>query len=239
MSDRAGDSPKNQAAVAWSVAVMCYNECGSLKEMVERTLATMRKTGQSFEVLIVDDGSTDGSGMIADELAAANGEVRVLHHSPNKGIGAVLNAGYRETRGDTVAILPADLQFAPEDLPRAMEASAAADVVGITRAGRHDPFGRMVLSFIDRSLVRLFFGVRAGDLHWVKLYRRRVLNAVTIESTTPMVDTELLVKAHRMNAKIVELPLPHHPRTKGQSHGAPLKTIVKTFVDLLKLRWRM
>jgi len=223
----------------YSIAVMCYNEEGNLREMVERTLATMRKTGVTFDILIINDGSKDKSGEIADALAKENREVRVLHHSPNKGIGSVLIAGYGQTRGKVAAILPADLQFAPEDMPAAMKALDGADVVNITRPQRNDPFKRKVISFIDRSLVRVFFGLRAADLHWVKLYRRGVLDKITIVSRTPLVDTELLIKANRMKAKIVELPLQHYPRVAGQSTGGNLKLLIKTFLELWKLRLKI
>lgn len=225
-------------APRWSVALMCYNEAERLREAVERTLATMRRTGDPFEVLVIDDGSTDGSGAIADALAAAHPEVRALHHPGNQGIGSVLIDGYRRTSGEVVAIIPADLQFAPEDLPAAMARMNEADVVNIVRARRHDPWRRTLISAFDRMLVRLLFGLRVSDLHWVKLYRRRVLDAVTIESTSPMVDTELLVKAHRLRARIVELPLPHHPRTTGKSTGARLSFLVGTFLELVRLALR-
>src|SRR5438874_6595765 len=85
---------------ACSIAVMCYNEAGNLRPMVERTVKTLRSMNMSFEVLIIDDGSKDGSGPLADQLAAElPNEVRVLHHPTNTGIGSVLIDGYRKTRG--------------------------------------------------------------------------------------------------------------------------------------------
>ncbi len=235
-------SASNNSAVAqpdYSIDVMCYNEEGNLRAMVERTLAAMRKTGVSFDVLIINDGSKDKSGEIADALAKENSEVRVLHHSPNKGIGAVLIAGYGQTSAHVGAILSADPQFAPEDMAAAMKALDGADVVNITRPQRNDPVRRKVISWIDRTLVRVLFGLRAADLHWVKLYRREVLEKITIVSRTPLVDTELLIKANRLGAKIVELSLPHYPRVAGVSTGGNLKLLLKTFLELLKLRMKI
>jgi acetyltransferase-like isoleucine patch superfamily enzyme len=225
---------------AWSVAVMCYNERETLKAMVERTMAVMTKIGEPFEILIVDDGSSDGSDEVARRLAVGYAEVRVYRHPTNEGIGQVLRDGYQLTRGAAVVVLPADLQFAPEDLPDAMAAlRAGADVVCVRRAGRKDPGLRKVLSSVDEALVRLLFGVRIRDLHWVKIYRRSVLDKLAIESHTPMVDTELLVKSYRAGFRLVEVSLPHHPRTAGRSTGATLSVIAKTFGDLLKLRVRL
>ena len=228
-------------APAWSIAVMCFNEEALLEPMVQRTLAVMRGTGESFELLIVDDGSTDRSGAIADALAAAHPEVRVCHHPSNLGIGHVLLDGYRQTRGRVAMILPADLQFAPEDLPAAMEAARNADVLNICRPQRRDPWGRKLVSWVDERLVRLLFGLRVRDLHWVKLYRRELLDLLlpAVISRTPMVDTELLVRAHRRGARIVELALPHHPRTAGRSTGATWSRIARTLVDLVRLRLRL
>ena len=222
---------------AWSVAVMCYNERGTLQAMVERTRTVLTKIGEPFEILIVDDGSSDGSEEVARRLAVDYPEVRVHRHATNEGIGQVLRDGYQLTRGAAVVVLPADLQFAPEDLPDAMTAlRAGADVVCVRRAGRKDPGLRKVLSSIDEALVRLLFGVRLRDLHWVKMYRRSVLDTLNIESHTPMVDTELLLKSYRAGFRVVEVSLPHHPRTAGRSTGATLSVIAKTFADLLKLR---
>ncbi len=218
---------------------MCFNEAESLRPMVERTLAVLRGLAEPFEILIVDDGSTDGSGKIADELAGEHNEVRALHHPTNLGIGHVLIDGYRQTTGDIAAILPADMQFAPEDLPKALDALKNADVVNVRRPDRKDPPMRKLISRVDETLVALLFGVWIRDLHWVKLYRRHVLDGITIHSRTPMVDTELLIKAHRKGAKIVELSLPHYPRTAGSSTGATLSRLIRTFADLWKLRWRM
>jgi glycosyltransferase involved in cell wall biosynthesis len=236
---RKTDESLVQTVPAWSIAVMCFNEAGNLRQMVERTVAVMLGQKDTFEIVIVDDGSSDGSGKIADELAVQFPQVRVLHHPTNTGIGSVLIDGYAQSKGVVVAILPADLQFAPEDLPAAMKAIADADVINITRNQRNDPSYRRLISFVDRSLVRVLFGLRVTDLHWVKLYRRTVLERITIVSRTPLVDTELLIKANRMNARIVELDLPHHPRTAGKSKGATVRLLIKTFIDLIALRWKL
>jgi len=233
-SGKAGSGP------AWSVAVMCYNERETLKPMVERTMAVLAKNAEPFEIVIIDDGSTDGSDEVARRLAAAYPQVRLHRHPTNEGIGQVLRDGYQLTRGAAVAVLPADLQFAPEDLPVAMDAlRAGADVVCVHRAARKDPGLRKVISSLDEALVWLLFGVRMRDLHWVKLYRRSVLDRIAIESHTPMVDTELLVKSHRSGFRLAEVSLPQHPRTTGRSTGATLPLIAKTFVDLFKLRLRL
>src|SRR5207247_60916 len=144
-------------------AVMCYNEAGNLARMVERTVDVMKRLNEPFEILIIDDGSSDGSGKIADDLASRFAAVSVLHHQTNTGIGSVLIDGYTKTRGAVVAILPADLQFAPEDLPAAMQAIAGADVINITRNQRNDPAYRRVISFVDKTLVWMLFGLCVSD----------------------------------------------------------------------------
>jgi glycosyltransferase involved in cell wall biosynthesis len=227
--------PKSSAPL-WSVAVMCYNEKDCLAEMVQRTLAVLRRRGEAFEILIIDDGSTDGSAQIADTLAAAHPEVSVRHHPKNLGIGAVLRAGYNLTKGQVVAVLPADLQFAPEDLPAAMDRMAQADVLSILRRERNDSLPRKLISLTDRLLVWLLFGLAAKDLHWVKLYRREVLDKIELQSNTPLVDTELLIKAKRLGARMAELSLPQHPRSAGKSKGGNWRLLLKTFFELLRLR---
>ncbi|MFO0974207.1 MAG: glycosyltransferase [Phycisphaerae bacterium] len=224
-----------------SVVILCYNESALLREVVERTCAALAAGAGTHEVLVIDDGSRDGSAELADRLAQAHAAVRVHHHPGNLGIGAGLRSAYRLARGAAVWVIPADLQFAPEDILSALAALADADVVNVCRAARRDPWGRKLVSMVDRGLVRLLFGRSVRDLHWVKVYRRGVLEAVTAASRSPMVDTELLVRARRAGFRIVELSLPHHPRTAGQARGASLRNIAATLRDLLALRmalWR-
>jgi len=221
----------------YSVAIMCFNERESLEEVIARTLDVMNRSGDPFEVLIVNDGSTDGSGELADTLARAHAEVRVCHHPTNLGIGATLMDGYQRTTGEFAVILPADLQFSPDDLPRAFEKALNADVVVVHRDGRRDSWIRKMISLVDQTLVCLLFGLWMSDLHWVRVYRRSILDAVSIQCRTPMVDTELLVKAKWLGARIEEMSLPHYARYAGTSTGANLKRLVRTFADLIKLRW--
>lgn len=223
---------------AWSVAVMCFNEEGSLAEMVERTVRVLRELNGPFEILIVDDGSRDASPRIAESLTQKYPEVRLLRHPTNVGIGHVLIDGYTKTTGELTVILPADLQFAPEDLPKAFAAMEGQDVVNIGRPDRRDPAMRKVLSWVDETLVFVLFGVRLKDLHWVKVYRRKLLDEIckNIKSTTPMVDTELLIKSRRAGARMLQINLPHHPRVSGVSTGATMRRIIKTFGDLIRLR---
>lgn len=242
-SSAAGGSSEraNVMRPAYSIAVMCYNEEGSLAEMVDRTVRVLRELGKPFEILIIDDGSVDSSPRIAESLAEKYSEVRVLRHPTNVGIGHVLIDGYTKTSGEMTAILPADLQFAPEDLPKAFAALENHDVVNIGRPDRHDPAQRKALSRIDETLVLLLFGVRLKDIHWVKVYRRELLDKICrdIRSTTPMVDTELLIKSHRAKARLLQIDLPHHPRRSGVSTGATLRRIIKTFGDLIRLRFAL
>ncbi len=218
---------------------MCYNEAGTLRPLVERTVEAVRSLNESFEILIVNDGSRDGSGRIADQLAAEYAEVRVFHHPTNLGIGQVLIDGYRQTRGEIAVIIPGDAQFAPEDLPAALAALDGADVVNVSRTRRNDPLFRTFISAFDRGLALVLFGLWVGDLHWIKVYRRKVLDAVKIESRTPLVDTELLAKARKLGFKIKPVTLPHHPRTAGVSTGAKLPLLVKTLCEMARLRYRM
>jgi len=218
---------------------MCYNEAETLRSLVERTVNALRPLKQSFEILIVDDGSTDGSEQIADQLGSEYAEVRVFHHARNLGIGQGLVDSYSQTRGEIAVIIPGDAQFAPEDLPEALAALDGADVVNVSREKRNDPPFRTFISTFDRCLALVLFGLWVGDLHWVKVCRRSVLDAIKIASRTPLVDIELLAKARKLGFTIKPVTLPHHPRTAGVSTGAKLSLLVKTFFEMFRLRYRM
>lgn len=221
---------------AWSFAVMAYNEAATIDRVLDLLLETLPALKGSFEILVVDDGSTDSTAQQVGSRAASEPRIRLLQHPRNLGIGRTLKDAYQQTQGQWTAVLPADLQFDPRDLVHLAPYLEDADVINIFRATRHDPASRRLLSAAERLVTRALFGLRVRDLHWVKLYRRWVLDKIELETDSPLVDTELLVKAARLGARIREVALPHYPRTAGVSHGASLNHLAASARDLVRLK---
>jgi glycosyltransferase involved in cell wall biosynthesis len=221
-----------------------HNEEANLRGLVDEALETLPGLAETFEIVIVDDGSRDGTGAIADELTARYpGVVRTVHHPTNLGYGAALLSGFRAARHDLVAFTDGDRQFRVADLARLTERLAAADrpdvVVGY-RIKRADPLVRTLYARVYRFANLVWFGLRVRDVDCAcKLFRRAALEGVAIESGGAFFSAELLIKLRAAGRTIVEVGVPHHPRTAGSATGAKPSVVVRAVRDFWRLRLRM
>lgn len=174
-----------------------------------------------YEVLLVDDASTDATGSIADELARDNARVRVVHHAQNRKLGGALKTGFAEAHGDLVLYTDADLPFDLRDIEKAIRILRyyEADIVS---AYRFDRTGegprRLVYSYAYNHLVRATLGLRMRDVNFAfKLVRRPVLDCVTLVSEGSFIDVELLAKADRLGFHVTQFGVDYFPRTRGIS----------------------
>ena len=221
-----------------------HNEEANLEGLVAEALATLPRLADAFEIVIVDDGSRDATGRIADELTAANpAVVRAVHHPTNLGYGAALRSGFRAARHDHVAFTDGDRQFRVEDIGRLIERMAAADrpdvVVGF-RIKRADPLVRTLYARAYRLANRIFFGLRVRDVDCAcKLFRREALTGLAVESGGAFFSAELLIKLQANRRSIAEVGVPHHPRTAGAATGAKPSVVFRAVRDFWRLRLRM
>lgn len=213
------------------------NEEGTVERLTLDLLDILRSRFQDIEVIIVDDGSTDGTGRIADRLQAQNdGCVRVIHHPQNKGYGNALKAGFDAAQHDLVFFTDGDYQFDLGDLPQALALIDDCDVVAGYRLNRQDPRLRLFLARGYNRLVRVLFGLKLRDIDCsFKLFKRAALENIDIESNGYFIDTELMVKAKNRGLKIREFGVRHLPRTSGRSK-VRLKHIFTTLREIGRLR---
>jgi glycosyltransferase involved in cell wall biosynthesis len=221
-----------------------HNEEANLAGLVEEALGTLPGLADAFEIIIVNDGSRDATGRIADELTAANpGIVRAVHHPTNLGYGAALRSGFRAATNDHVAFTDGDRQFHVADLARLIDRLAepdAPDVVVGFRIKRADPLVRTVYARCYRLANRIFFGLRVRDVDCAcKLFRREALDGIGVESGGAFFSAELLIKLRAAGRTIAEVGVPHYPRTAGSPTGAKPQVIVRAVRDFWLLRLRM
>jgi glycosyltransferase involved in cell wall biosynthesis len=221
-----------------------HNEEANLDGLVEEALGELPRLAESFEIVIVDDGSRDGTPALADALVAAHPDVvRVVHHPTNLGYGAALRSGFRAARHDLVAFTDGDRQFRVADLGRLIERLGVADqpdvVVGF-RIRRADPPVRTIYARLYRLANLIFYGLRVRDVDCAcKLFRREALRGVRVESGGAFFSAELLVRLGRRSQRIVEVGVPHHPRTAGNPTGAKPSVILRAVRDFWRLRIRL
>ena len=221
-----------------------HNEEANVRELVAEALETLPTLAEVFEIIVVDDGSRDGTGPIADELAAANpGVVRAVHHPTNLGYGAALLSGFRAAAHDLVAFTDGDRQFRVADLGRLTARLGEADqpdaVVGY-RIKRADPLIRTIYARLYRFANRVWFGLKVRDVDCAcKLFRREALAGIAVESGGAFFSAELLIKLNAAGRSIAEVGVPHHPRTAGSPTGAKPSVIFRAVRDFWSLRLRL
>jgi len=221
-----------------------HDEEANVEGLVDEALATLPTLALVYEIVIVDDGSRDGSGTIADRLAAAHPDVvRVVHHPTNLGYGAALRSGFRAARHELVCFTDGDRQFRVADLGRLiarLEAADAPDVVVGYRLKRADPPLRTIYARLYRLANRLLFGLRVRDIDCAcKLFRRPALAGIHVSSGGAFFSAELLVKLLAAGRTIAEVGVPHHPRTAGSASGARLSVVGRAVRDFWSLRLLM
>ena len=225
-----------------SIILPAYNEEANVKSAVERVSAVARQLGMDYEIILVNDGSTDRTGEIARELAEHIPNFRLVEHYPNRGYGGALKAGFAAATKELVAFVPADNQFDFAEVRRLLEClhQEKADIVSGYRAKRQDNFIRKLNAFGWNMLIRALFGYLCRDIDCgFKLFRREVLEHVTLVSNGAMIDTELLAGAKARGFRIAEVPVTHLPRVAGEATGANLKVIARAFRDLVRFRRRL
>lgn len=221
-----------------------HNEEANLEALVAEALEALPVLADVFEVIAVDDGSTDQTGRIADRLAAEHPDVvRVVHHHPNRGYGGALRSGFEASRYELLAFTDGDRQFRVADIGRLTARIAGPDrpdvVVGF-RIKRADPLLRIVYARTYKLANRVFFGLRVTDVDCAcKLFRREALEDVRVESGGAFFSAELLTKILHAGRSIVEVGVPHYPRTAGSPTGARPSVIWRAVKDFWMLRLRM
>jgi glycosyltransferase involved in cell wall biosynthesis len=171
--------------------------------------------GMEYEIIIVDDGSTDGTSQIADELAEHSSRVKVVHHGVNRGYGAALGSGLRAAANALVFYTDADNQFDVDELRLFVPELEGVDMVLGYRVRRQDPWPRLVVARVYNWMIRILFGLRVRDIDCsFKLARRAVLEGIEVKSLTGLGDAEILIKALKAGASMKELPVNHFRRMR-------------------------
>ncbi|MBI5554766.1 MAG: glycosyltransferase family 2 protein [Elusimicrobia bacterium] len=221
-----------------SVFFPCYNEEANIKTLVSKAIAVLTQLADIFEVIIVNDGSADKTREIVSALARADQRVRVVTHESNRGYGAALRSGFAAARYRVVCFTDADGQFDLQEIENFLPLIETYDAVLGYRLKRQDKFYRKINTFIYKTAVNLLFrlGVRDIDCAF-KMFRREVMNSITISSDGAVASAEMLIKAKRQGCRFVEVGVHHYPRQAGQPSGAKFSVIFKAFFELFKL-WK-
>jgi dolichol-phosphate mannosyltransferase len=226
-----------------TIAMPAFDEAPNVERVAAEALGALAATGQTGELLLVDDGSTDGTSDIVDAIAAGDARVRAIHHETNRGFTGAMTTSLREARGEWVFLVPADGQIDMSELTRFLAARVDADIVVGVRGHRPEAAGRVVMSRAFHKIAKTLLPVPLDEFSSIFLFRRSLVDAMPIRSRPRGASflPEVLFRASTRGARFVQLIIEPRARFGGRAKGAQLSVALLTLFELVRLaplvRW--
>ena len=226
----------------------CYNDAGTIASMVELATLTLKKVAREFEIIVVDDGSTDSSREILKELSKKNEYLKLVFHDKNRGYGGALISGFRNSKYDYVFYTDGDFQYDVSELPNlTRKISSKIDVIQGYKIKRHDPWYRILIGDMYNFGVKVAFSIKIRDVDCdFRLIRRAVFEKVSLERNSGVITVEMIKKFEDAGFKFEEVPVTHSYRTWGQSQFFNFDRIFRVATEIWGLwqelvlrKWRI
>ncbi|MCC9645219.1 glycosyltransferase [Rhodopirellula sp. JC740] len=231
------DSPSAKRAASISLILPAWNEAQAIANAVAEADAALKVVTDDYEVIVVDDGSTDDTALIVEEMAVINERIRLVQHSPNQGYGAAIRSGFAASANELVVFTDADCQFDLTELDRFVLLSDRYDVVCGYRIDRKDTPLRCLYSKVYNLLVQVLLGTGVRDVDCaLKMFHRDVAKRLKITGNGFLVNSEMLTQAKRFGCRIVEVGVSHRPRTLGES-TVSVRHIPEVLTSLVRYWW--
>jgi glycosyltransferase involved in cell wall biosynthesis len=227
-----------------SLVLPAYNEAENIGPLIGEAVPALEANADDYEIIVVDDGSADGTAQATQRAVEKNPHVRLLQHPVNKGFGAAVFTGITSAAKEWIFYTDADRQFVLSELAKFVPSMQKADLIAGYRAPRRDPFMRVLYGKGWTMICTILFGYTVRDVDCgFKLFRREIIQelAPQIASRGATFSIEWLVRAKRAGYRFVELPVSHRPRVAGSQTGANVNVIVRAFRELIRFRvqlWR-
>lgn len=228
---------KNLRKPSISAFFPCYNDAGTIASMVELATLTLKKISNDFEIIVVDDGSSDHSREILKELRLKNDHLKLIFHTRNKGYGGALISGFAHATKEYVFYTDGDFQYDVSELKLLIEKlSPKLDIVQGYKIKRHDPWYRIVIGDIYNFGVKLFFAIKIRDVDCdFRLIKRQVFDKVKLAHHSGVITVEMVKKFQNAGFRFAEVPVSHFHRSYGRSQFFNFKRLLHVTMELVIL----
>ncbi|MFB3853313.1 MAG: glycosyltransferase family 2 protein [Vicinamibacterales bacterium] len=220
-----------------SVFFPAYNDSGTIASMVIGAIQAARSLTSDYEVIVVNDGSSDATALVADELSELYPQVRVIHHEKNRGYGGALRSGFEAATKDLIFYTDGDAQYDPREMVLLWaEMRPGIDLVNGYKISRSDPLHRIVIGRLYHHAVKRLFGLRVRDVDCdFRLLRRSIFDRVKLEKNSGVICLEMMKKIHDAGFTIAEVPVHHFHRAYGKSQFFNFRRVLRTARDVVGL----
>jgi glycosyltransferase involved in cell wall biosynthesis len=202
----------------FSVVLPAYNEAENIGKVIDKINSYLSKKFKSFEIIVVDDGSTDATSKIVNKYKTKYKSLRIFQHHKNLGYGAALRSGFAASKGELIFYTDSDLQYDISDLDKLLVLAPSADIISGYRLNYALPTTRLITSLVYNGIIRFLFDLKVKDIDCsFKLYNKKIFNSINLKSNTGLIDAEILIKARKAGYSIVQTGVTHWPRLKGNS----------------------
>ncbi|MBI3934845.1 MAG: glycosyltransferase family 2 protein [Acidobacteria bacterium] len=221
-----------------SAVFPAYNDAPTIGGLVEQTFTLLKSTGRDFEIVVVDDGSTDSTGDVLEQCKSRYGEtLRSIRHPVNRGYGGALRSGFAAATKELVFYTDGDGQYDPAELPLLLERlTPSIGLVNGCKIKRHDPLYRIVVGKTYNLFVRIVFRLKVRDVDCdFRLIRRALLQQARLESNSGVICVEIINSLQRLGCQMTEVPVHHYPRRAGRSQFFRFRAVTETLIQLVHL----
>ncbi|HOY64421.1 MAG TPA: glycosyltransferase family 2 protein [bacterium] len=221
---------------AISCVIPAFNEEECVEAAITESLSALRNHCSRYEVIVVDDGSSDATADIVREISSRQPEVKLISHSANIGYGAALRTGFEASSMNLIFYTDCDLQFDAEEISLLLPLLEERDIVAGYRMHRADNLLRIIVSKCFNIIFRFVFGLRVRDVNCAfKIFKKEVFDSIIIESDNFFVDAEILAKAKACGMRIAEVGVTHFARRGGKATVKP-SNVSSTLIQMIKIK---
>jgi glycosyltransferase involved in cell wall biosynthesis len=225
---------------AYSISFMMpmFNERDNIVHTIYKIKSIAAELTSDYEIIIVDDASTDGSGEIIDEMAGRNGHIKAFHLARNSKFGGAFAEGFRQAKKDIILYVDSDMPVGMEEIKNSFPMLSEADIVtGYSKVKKGETLKRKIITTIYNLIVQGMFGLHVKDINsGFKIVKREIVKDLKFVSRSPFIDVELFLHAKKKKGKVLQYPLIFYPREYGKSYIARLPVVWATLRDMIKVR---